>query len=190
MVALRLLNGEWHENLKKKAQNFDNSIVSAMELLQSCTKPSIRTIMSLLRAIILLQIPQKFTLPFNRLGAWTKWLIICRWHFWMYFCEWIFWIQMKSHWNIFSWIKHWFRLWHGGIRQQAVTWISVDSVLWHHMTSLSPSELIALHVPCFYRASKIFFRPPYFFQNKIGLLLTLGIIMISTLILSWISYML
>ena len=30
------------------------------------------------------------------------------------------------------------------------------------------------------RASKNYIRPPYFFQNKIGLLFTLGIIMIST----------
>ena len=40
-----------------------------MELLQSCTKPSICTItISLLWAIILSQVPQKFTLPFNTLG--------------------------------------------------------------------------------------------------------------------------
>ena len=37
--------------------------------------------------------------------------------------------------------QHWFRLWLGAVRQQAITWANVDPVLWRHMASLGPDEL-------------------------------------------------
>ena len=37
--------------------------------------------------------------------------------------------------------QHWFREWLGAVRQQAITWASVDSVLCHFMASLGHNEL-------------------------------------------------
>ena len=37
--------------------------------------------------------------------------------------------------------QHWFRWWLGAIRQQAITWTSVDQDFRHHMASLGPNEL-------------------------------------------------
>ena len=37
--------------------------------------------------------------------------------------------------------QHWFRQWLGAIRQQAITWTSVDQDLHRHMASLGPNEL-------------------------------------------------
>ena len=37
--------------------------------------------------------------------------------------------------------QHWFRYWLGAIRQQAITWTSVDQDLQRHMASLGPNEL-------------------------------------------------
>ena len=39
---------------------------------------------------------------------------------------------------------HWFRWWLGAVRQQAITWTSVDQDLQHHMASLGPNELTFL----------------------------------------------
>ena len=35
----------------------------------------------------------------------------------------------------------WFRQWLGAVRQQAITWTSVDQDLQRHMASLGPNEL-------------------------------------------------
>ena len=37
--------------------------------------------------------------------------------------------------------QHWFRLWLGAVRQQAITWANVDPVLCHRMASLGHHEL-------------------------------------------------
>ena len=37
--------------------------------------------------------------------------------------------------------QHWFRLWRGAIRQQAITWANVDQDPCRHMTSLGHNEL-------------------------------------------------
>ena len=37
--------------------------------------------------------------------------------------------------------EHWFRWWLGAVRQQAMTWTSVDQDLQRHMASLSPNEV-------------------------------------------------
>ena len=37
--------------------------------------------------------------------------------------------------------QHWFRQWLGAVRQQAITWTSVDQDLQRHMASFGPSEL-------------------------------------------------
>ena len=37
--------------------------------------------------------------------------------------------------------QHWFRLWLGAVRQQAITWANVDSVPCHLMASLGHNEL-------------------------------------------------
>ena len=37
--------------------------------------------------------------------------------------------------------QHWFRWWLGAVRQQAITWASVDQDLQCHMASLGPNEL-------------------------------------------------
>ena len=37
--------------------------------------------------------------------------------------------------------QHWFRQWLGAVRQQAITWTSVDQDLQHHMALLDPNEL-------------------------------------------------
>ena len=37
--------------------------------------------------------------------------------------------------------QHWFRQWLGAVRQQAITWTSVDQDLQRHMASLGPNEL-------------------------------------------------
>ena len=41
--------------------------------------------------------------------------------------------------------QHWLRKWLGAIRQQAITWTSVDHGLQRHMASLGPNEL-SVHV--------------------------------------------
>ena len=38
--------------------------------------------------------------------------------------------------------QHWFRLWLGAVRQQAITWANVDLDLCRHMTSQGHNELI------------------------------------------------
>ena len=47
--------------------------------------------------------------------------------------EWHSTLLMISH--------HWFRWWLGAVRQQAITWTSIDQDLQRHMTSLDPNEL-------------------------------------------------
>ena len=37
--------------------------------------------------------------------------------------------------------QHWFRYWLGAVRQQANTWLNVDTDLCHHMASLGHNEL-------------------------------------------------
>ena len=41
--------------------------------------------------------------------------------------------------------QHWFRKWLGAVRQQAITWTTVDQDLQRHMVSLGPNELT--HLP-------------------------------------------
>ena len=41
--------------------------------------------------------------------------------------------------------QHWFRLWLGVVRHQAITWASVDQNLSRHMASLRSNELICLN---------------------------------------------
>ena len=37
--------------------------------------------------------------------------------------------------------QHWFRWWLGAVKQQAITWTSVDQDLQRQMVSLGPNEL-------------------------------------------------
>ena len=41
--------------------------------------------------------------------------------------------------------QHWFRLWHGDVRQQAITWANVDPYLCFHMASPGHNGLIRIH---------------------------------------------
>ena len=45
-------------------------------------------------------------------------------------------------WMVINLSQHWFRLWLGAVRQQAVTWTYVDPDLCHQMASLGQSELM------------------------------------------------
>ena len=54
---------------------------------------------------------------------------------------------MKLSWDIGHWIllmthQHWFSLWLGAIRQQAITWANVNPDLCRHMASLGHNEFI------------------------------------------------
>ena len=46
--------------------------------------------------------------------------------------------------------QHWFRLWLGAVRQQAITWASVDLDLCRHMASLGHNELNGVLIFFFY----------------------------------------
>ena len=46
--------------------------------------------------------------------------------------------------------QHWFRWWLGGVRQQAITWASVDPDICSHMASLGPNMLINAAVQWMY----------------------------------------
>ena len=50
-------------------------------------------------------------------------------------------ISDECHWTLLRISQHWFRKWLGAVRQQAITWASVDPDLCHHMGSLGPNEL-------------------------------------------------
>ena len=41
-----------------------------------------------------------------------------------------------NHWTSLMISQHWFRLWLGAVRQQAITWANVDPDQCHHMASL------------------------------------------------------
>ena len=56
-------------------------------------------------------------------------------------CNWCFYCGTGLGWMpIFS-SQHWFRLWLGAVRQQAITWANVDQCLCRHMASLGANEL-------------------------------------------------
>ena len=47
----------------------------------------------------------------------------------------------EFHWTVLMISQHWFRLWLGAVRQQAITWAHVDPDFCHHMASLGQNEL-------------------------------------------------
>ena len=58
--------------------------------------------------------------------------------------SWVFLVTLSSgeyHKTSLMSSQHWFRLWLGAVRQQAITWTNVDQVLWCHMPSLGHNEL-------------------------------------------------
>ena len=48
----------------------------------------------------------------------------------------------ECHWTLLMISQRWFRLWLGGIRQQAITWANAGPDLCHHMVPLGHNELI------------------------------------------------
>ena len=78
------------------------------------------------------------------------------------------------HQGIYStYCQHWFRLWLGAVRQQAITWANVDQCLCRHMASLGANEL-TYGTNCFSKKIQhLFFRSWWgvFFQiwNYLGL---------------------
>ena len=50
--------------------------------------------------------------------------------------------------------QHWFRLWLGAVRQQAITWVNVDPYVHHHMVPLGQNELTNYMLNCFEETSK------------------------------------
>ena len=51
------------------------------------------------------------------------------------------WSQVHAAENLWWWGQHWFRLWLGALRQQAITWSNVDLDIHCHMLSLGHNEL-------------------------------------------------
>ena len=47
----------------------------------------------------------------------------------------------ECHWTLLKISRHWFGEWLGAVRQQAITWASVDLDLCCHMTSLGHNEI-------------------------------------------------
>ena len=52
----------------------------------------------------------------------------------------------ECHWTSVINSQHWFRLWLGAVRQQAITWTNVDSDPCRYMASLGPNVLIGAFI--------------------------------------------
>ena len=62
--------------------------------------------------------------------------------------------------------QHWFRLWLGALRQQAITWVNVDQVLCRHMASPGHNELTHLPLDKMAAISQTIFSDAFSQKNE------------------------
>ena len=72
----------------------------------------------------------------------------------------------ECNWILLMICQHWFRKWPGAVRQQAITWASVDPDLCRQMASLGHNELTLDDVEWFFKAAEMMYLVNIFMSSR------------------------